>query len=193
MGSRGPKKGIKATPLPPSAGGDRNAFADWHTDMEAEYQRLRAKHFKDGVKTGKKTKEERESEAKALMELRKEMPNSKIVIQGLSQHIKDKLGTSADSVILSASTYAKQMHNHPDITPSKYASLLGKIKDSKISYQQPLPQHIGIVLEDGKRYAAILKATEHSQVYLVSLYEISGKSLKRFQVDKNKMAAPGRP
>jgi len=126
--------------------------------MEAEYQRLKAKHFPHG--TGKEALAAGMTKAQlddALMKLRKEMPKSRIVIEGLPQRIKDALGISSDSLSFSADSLAKQLYFHSEITPKEYSSVIAKIADrSTEAYETSEKDRIALVVRDGRQYAVFL-------------------------------------
>jgi hypothetical protein len=144
---------------------DPKRFKAWHGPMEEEYGRLMAIHGD-------------------IDKVRQNMPSNAFEVKNLPQAIKDALGTSADSLLFSADSLAKQLFRHPEITRAEYVSAINKIKDSTEIYRSYKEYHIMVIAGDSKGHAVILKTTKDGlEAFMVSLHRLNADALK--QVRKN--------
>jgi hypothetical protein len=101
-------------------------------------------------------------------------PQGNFVIDGLPPHIKEALGTQADSLIFSADTLAKQKEHHWKISPEEYVKVLNKINDRNVEMYRDGECKIALLIKDEAWYRTILKAThDRMEVYMVSLHKIN--------------------
>jgi len=150
--------------------------------MKARYEELLPKHFPHGTHkealTAGLTKAQLEE---ALMNLRKEMPKSRIVIEGLPQRIKDALGINSDSMFFSADNLAKQLYYHSEIAPGEYRGVIAKITDTNTEiYKIPKKYHVVLITNKDNHHAVTLKTTkDSSEAYLLSLFRLDEDPLKQ--------------
>jgi len=106
-------------------------------------------------------------------------PEGNLVIPNLPSHIKEALGTEADSLIFSAETLEKQ-GKHKDLKAEDYVSVLNKIKDCTEIFPDG-PNHVRMLVESGgKGYRLVLKATQdRREVYLSALYRQTERDMER--------------
>jgi len=108
-------------------------------------------------------------------------PEGDFVMGNLPPHIRGLLGTESDSLTFSLETLAKQKARHPEIRADEYVKAINKIENRNVPIHRTRDRHIGLVVEDGRHWAVIIKTTgDRSGSYLVSLHRLDEHSLSQF-------------
>jgi hypothetical protein len=142
---------------------DEAKFVEWFDRMEARYTEL-MEQYGDVDK------------------VRRRMPQENITIDNPPRQIQEALKTTAESLVFSPDSLAKQLDHHPEITSAEYISVMNKIKDCTGKTIFPEGSHRAVLLVvDGQAYKVVLKTTKtRSEIYMLSLHRLNDDSLEAF-------------
>jgi len=137
-------------------------FAEWFEKTETFYKELLGQY-------------------NDIDKIRWKMPKENFVVKDLPAHIKEALGTSAESLFISPNNMAKQLYKHPELTAKEYFDVFGKMKDCKEIYQSG-DFRIALIVKNDIWYRLILKSTtDHTEAYMVSLHRLHTSTLKEIR------------
>jgi hypothetical protein len=139
-------------------------FSTFYDPMKAIYDELMVKHGGN------------------LDKVRAEMPKKNYVVSKLPSYIRELLNeTKAESLFFSTDTLAKQLYNHPELTPAEYVSVFNKLKSCD-EIREAKYGRIALIVKDGQYYAVLLKTTDNKlENYLVSLHRLDERALLQFR------------
>jgi hypothetical protein len=108
-------------------------------------------------------------------------PESNLVIPNLPSHIKEVLGTEANSLIFSTESLEKQKKAHNDLSEEDYVNVLNKAGGCKEIYDRG-DRHIGLLIEAGRPYLVVIKPTmDKREAYMVSMRKLENRHVRKLR------------